>query len=110
MIEKLFRFQANPADLLQYCNAKAISSQDCRKSNPLLSHIIRSWLICSPSPINQVNICSGGLGAALATQDNTLYGILSRNEETSSNPSINIYTNVFTQMTWIRFIITGWPW
>lgn len=107
------RFQAtNHSDWLQHRKLETISSLKCRKLNPLLNHIIRTWLICSIDPINRTNIClcDGDLGSALVAEDNTLYGIRTMNEETCSKTSLNIYTNVFAQIEWIRFITTGWPW
>lgn len=105
-------FQAtNDSDWLQHRNLETISPLECRKLNPLLNHIIRTWLICSIDPINRVNICrNDDLGSALVAEDNTLYGIRTMNEETCSKTSLNIYTNVFAQIEWIRFITTGWPW
>lgn len=88
-----------------------IGTHECRKLNPALNHIIRTWLICSVNAINRAaNICASDLGSALVGQDDVLYGISTHNEETCAKANVNIYTNVFTQITWINFIIYGWPW
>ncbi|XP_055309728.1 mite allergen Der p 3-like isoform X2 [Sitodiplosis mosellana] len=102
---------ANQSEWIQHRNLETISPIECRKLNPLLNHIIRTWLICSVDTIsNRANICDAGdLGSALK-KDNTLYGIRTMNEETCSKSSLNIFTNVFPQLEWIRFIMTGWPW
>lgn len=114
---KWIQFQltnGNDSTLL-YRKAVTVSTQECKKLNPTLNHIIRTWLICSISPsiddpINRANICAIDLGSVLVGDDDTLYGISTMNEETCTNANVNIYTNVFTQLTWINGIIYGWPW
>lgn len=103
------KFQVNRNDLVQLCNATVITLAECKASNPSLGHILRPWLICSVEPINRENICAGVLGSALVTNDNILYGIMSMNDDTAVNKTLNIYTNVFDQIPWIRFTIYGWP-
>lgn len=103
------QFQANNNDLVQLCSAKIITLNECKASNPSMSNILRPWLICSVEPINRGNICAGALGSPLVTNDNTLYGIMSMNKDTAVNKSLSVYTNVFDQISWIRFVMYGWP-
>lgn len=105
-----FQLKSGNDSMLQHRREKTISTQECRKLNPTLNHIIRTWLICSIDPINRANICANDLGSVLVSDDNTLYGIRTMNEETCTNAIVNIYTNVFTQVTWINAIIYEWPW
>lgn len=105
-----FQLKSRNGSVVQHRSEKTISTQECRKLNPALNHIIRTWLICSIDPINRANICANDLGSVLVTDDNTLYGIRTMNEETCANAIVNIYTNVFTQVTWINAIIYEWPW
>lgn len=102
-------FQANSDDLMKTCNAMVITLDECKESYPTLSSILRPWLICSVEPIRHANNCAGVLGSSLVTNDNILYGIMSMNNDTVVNKSLNVYTNVFDQISWIRLMIYGWP-
>lgn len=106
---KFIQFQAKNGDLVQQCRAKVITLNECKETNPSLNHILRPWLICSVDPINQENICAEVLGSPLVTNNSILYGIMTMNEETAINSSLNIYANIFDQIIWIRYIIYGWP-
>lgn len=97
---------------MQHRILKTISTIECRDINPLLGHIIRTWLICAVDTISsQTNVChASDLGSALVDENNTLYGLSTSNEETCNKATLNIYTNIFAQLEWIRLITTGWPW
>lgn len=104
--KKKFYFQTEDNSLLQQQTTTAISSQQCRELNPSLNHVIRSWLICTDIPI-EPSSCFDGLGSPLVSEDNIIFGIVSMFRSTCGLALNDIYTNVYTQVAWIWFVIEG---